>query len=155
MYYHENPVNSTIKRRFEIEPPSISYLILQLEFRTSSNQSLTSFVTCKFSEVLDETSSQIFCFFFPFASTFVSVARVKDFRINTRKFCRNNKVEERNNLSRSFVNRTVKDSVNDTTSIFNRDTFAGTIPTCINQVCFSTSHFHLLHQFFCILSRVQ
>ena len=91
---------------------------VRLQFRTGSNQSLTGFVTCELSEVLDETSCQVFCFFFPLASTFVSVARIKNLRINTRQFCRNNKVEVRNNLCRSLVDRTVEDSVDDTTCIF-------------------------------------
>ena len=45
--------------------PYVSNFIVRLELRTSSNQSLTSFVTRELSEVLDETASQIFCFFFP------------------------------------------------------------------------------------------
>ena len=90
----------------------ISKLVLfRLELRTSSNQCFTSFVTSELSKVLDETASQVFCFFFPLASTFVSVARIKDLRINVRQFSRNNEVKERNNLSRSLVDRTVKDSV--------------------------------------------
>src|SRR5699024_3436068 len=68
---------------------------------------------------------------------------------------RNHEVEERNNLRRSLVDRTVEDSVDDTTSIFDRDTFAATVPTSVNQVCLSTNLVHLLNQFFCIFSRMQ
>ena len=127
----------------------------RLQFRTGSNQLLTCFVTSELSEVLDETTSQVFCFFVPLSSVSVSVTRIKDLRINVRQFCRNNKVEERKNLSRSLVDRTVQDSIDDTTSIADRDTFTSTVPTSVNQVCFSTGLFHLLNQFFSIFSRVQ
>src|SRR5699024_5632547 len=105
----------------EIPFPYVSNFIVRLELRTSSNQSLTSFVASELSEVLDEATSQVFCFFFPLASAFVSIARIKNLRIYIRQFSRNHEVEERNNLRRSLVDRTVEDSVDDTTSIFDRD----------------------------------
>ena len=80
------------------------------KLRTSSNQSLTSFVSSELSEVLDETTSQVFSFFVPLSSVSVSITRIKDLRINTRQFSRNNEVEVRNNLSRSLVDRTVQDN---------------------------------------------
>ena len=61
----------------------------------------------------------------------------------------------RDSLSRSLVDRTVKDSVDDTTSIFDRDTLAATVPASVYQVCLSTYLIHLLNQYFCIFSRVQ
>ena len=127
----------------------------RLQFRTGSNQFLTCFVTSELSEVLDETTSQVFCFFIPLSSVSVSVTRIKDLRINTRQFCRNNEIEVRNNLSRSLINRAIQNSIDDTTSIADRDTFTSTVPTSVNLICFSTSLFHLLNQFFSILSRMQ
>ena len=126
-----------------------------LECRTCSNQCLTCFVASELSEVLDEAASQILSFFFPLASAFVSITRVEDLRIYTRQFSRNYEVEERNYLGRSLVDRTVEDSVDDTTSVADRDTLACTVPASVYQVCLSTNFFHLLNQLFCVFSRMQ
>ena len=68
------------------EPKSCAFiesLCMLLQFRTSSNQLLTSFVASELSEVLNETASQIFCFFVPLCSVSISIARIQDIRINT------------------------------------------------------------------------
>ena len=111
------------------EPKSCAFiesLCMLLQFRTSSNQLLTSFVASELSEVLNETASQIFCFFVPLCSVSISIARIQDIRINTRQFCRYNEIEVRDNLCRSFVDRTVQDSIDDTSCILDRDTFTST-----------------------------
>ena len=126
-----------------------------LECRTCSNQCLTCFVASELSEVLNETASQIFCFFVPLCSISISIARIQDIRINTRQFCRYNEIEVRDNLCRSFVDRTVQDSIDDTSCILDRDTFASTVPTCVDQISLSTGHFHFLNQFFAVFCWVQ
>ena len=78
-------------------------VVLELEFRTCSNESLTSVIAFVFSEVLDEACSQILSFLFPLASAIVCVARIEDVRINTLQLCRNNEVEVRYCLCRSSV----------------------------------------------------
>ena len=108
------------------EPKSCAFiesLCMLLQFRTSSNQLLTSFVASELSEVLNETASQIFCFFIPLSSVSISIARIQDIRINTRQFCRYNEIEVRDNLCRSFVDRTVQDSIDDTEQILHRAAF--------------------------------
>ena len=84
----------------------IYYICLRyacLELRTSSYESLTSFVAFVLGEVLDEASSEVFSLLFPLASAVVSVAWVEDLSINARKFSWNYEVEERNGLGRSLV----------------------------------------------------
>ena len=133
----------------------MSYADSLLELRTSGNESLTSFVSLVLLEILDEASCEILSLLFPYRSVSVSVARIEDLRINTRKFSRNNEVEVRNCLSRSLIDRTIEDSVDDTTSIADRDTLTRTIPTSVNEICLSTVSFHLLYEFCSILSGVQ
>ena len=105
---------------------------VRLQFRTGSNQSLTGGITFEFREVLDETSGQILSFNFPIGSISISIARIEDIFVHTRQLSRNNEVEIRNNLCRSFVDRAIENSIDNTTSIADRDTFARTVPTGVH-----------------------
>ena len=49
----------------------------------------------------------------------------------------------------------VEDSVDDTTSVADRDTLAGTVPTSVHQVSLSTALLHLLNQLLSILCWVE
>ena len=111
----------------------------ELELRAGSYKSLTCFVRRIFVEVLDEASSEIFCFLLPLSSVLIGVARIEDSRINTRQSGRNLEVEERNLLRRSGEDVTTEDSVDDTTGVADRDTLAGTVPTGVNQVSLCTN----------------
>ena len=71
------------------------------------------------------------------------------------KLCRNLEVEVRDNLSRSCLDRTVKDSVDDTSGVSDRDTLACTIPSCVHELCLSTALLHLLNELLCVLCRVK
>ena len=110
----------------------LSTKILQLW--TCSNKCFTSFISFVFSEVLDKSLCKIFCFFFPFRSVSVCVTRIKDTCVNTLKFCRNFKVEVWDCLCRSVVDCSVQDSIDDTTCIFDRDTFSCSVPSCIYEI---------------------
>ena len=122
---------------------------------SSSFQSFTGSISFVFSKVLDESVSQIFCFCFPFGSISVCVTWVQNSWINAWQFCRNFEVEVWNGLCRSILDISVQDSIDDTTSIFDGDTFACSVPSCIYQVCFCTALLHFLNQFFCIFCRMQ
>lgn len=80
-----------------------SVFLLRLELWSSSNKSLTSFVSCILSEVLDEASCKILSFLFPLRSVSVSVAWVEDLRINSWEFSWNFEVEVRDSLSWSSL----------------------------------------------------
>ena len=127
----------------------------RLQFRSGSYESLSGFVTFKLSEVLDEASCEVFSFLFPSSGVSVSVARVEDFRIYARQFSRNDEVEVRDNLSRSFVDRTVEDSVDDTASVADGDTLACTVPAGVDQVSLGANFFHSLHEFLSVFCRVK
>ena len=126
-----------------------------LELRTCSDESLTSLVASELSEVLDEAASEVFCLLFPLSSVSVSVARIEDVGVNTGELCGHYKVEVRDNLCGSLVDRAIEDSVDDATGILDRDTLAGTVPTCVYEVCGSTVSLHLLNQLFTVLCGVQ
>ena len=55
-----------------------------LKFRSGSNQSFSGSISLELSKVLDETTSQIFCFFIPLSRICISDTRLKNFRINAR-----------------------------------------------------------------------
>ena len=111
--------------------PLIILSKFQLELWTSSNQSLTSLIGCILIKVLDEASCQILCLLFPFAITSISVTWVKNTTVNTFQNYWNLEVEVRNVLSLYLVDVTVQNSVDDTTSISNRDSLTSTIPTSV------------------------
>ena len=71
------------------------------------------------------------------------------------KSCRHFEVEHRNLLGLSLEDRTIEDSVDDTTCIRDRDTLASTVPTSVNEISLSTRHFHLSYELLSVLSRVQ
>ena len=49
----------------------------------------------------------------------------------------------------------VKDSIDDTTSIFDGDTFSCSVPSCVNEVSFCSALFHFLNKLFCIFCWMQ
>lgn len=115
----ENPPDHHKKTtgRFDEAALRIESNRVRLQFRTGSNQSLTGGITFEFREVLDETSGQILSFNFPIGSISISIARIEDIFVHTRQLSRNNEVEIRNNLCRSFVDRAIENSIDNTTSI--------------------------------------
>ena len=58
-------------------------------------------------------------------------------------------------LCRSVVDCSVQDCIDDTTCIFDGDTFSCSIPSCIYEVSFSSTLLHLLNKLFCIFCWVQ
>ena len=64
-------------------------------------------------------------------------------------------IEEWDLLSRSVKDISVKDCIDDTTSIFDGDTFSCSVPSCANQVSFCSALFHFLNKFFCVFCRMQ
>ena len=65
--------------------PSIFAFVckVRLQLRTSSNQSLTSIISFVFSEVLDESLSQILCLLFPLGRISVGISGIQNSGINT------------------------------------------------------------------------
>ena len=53
------------------------------------------------------------------------------------------------------MNISVQDSINDSTGIFDGDTFSSSVPSCINEVSFCSALFHFLNKLFCIFGRMQ
>ena len=127
----------------------------RLELWTSLNESLTSTVAFVFAEVLDESCSEVFSLNFPLRSVCVCVAWVEDVRINTLELCRNYEVEVRDSLGRSAVDAVIEDSVDDTTSITDRDTFSSSVPASVYEVSLSTALLHMAYELLSILCRVE
>ena len=65
----------TLLKKYNKDPFPVSY--------THLNKCFTSCISFIFSEVLDESSSKIFCFLFPLGSVSVSITRIKDSCVNT------------------------------------------------------------------------
>ena len=129
--------------------------VQRLELRTSCNESLTSLVSLILLEVLDEAGSEILSLLLPLSCVSISVAWVEDVGVYAVELCRNNEVEEWDSLCWCSVDRVVEDSVDDTTSVADRDTLAGTVPTSVHQVSLSTALLHLLNQLLSILCWVE
>ena len=129
--------------------------VQRLELRTSCNESLTSLVSLILLEVLDEAGSEILSLLLPLSCVSISVARIEDVGVYAVELCRNNEVEEWDSLCWSSVDRVVEDSVDDTTSVADRDTLAGTVPTSVHQVSLCTALLHLLNQLLSILCWVE
>ena len=130
-------------------------LIVRLESWTSCYERLAEVVSSELVEVLDETSCKILSLLLPLACALVSVALVEDSWINAREFCRNCEVEVRDSLGRSLIDRTVEDSVDDSSCILDRDTLTCTVPSCVHEVCLSTNLLHSLNELLTILGWVE
>ena len=124
--------------------------LLVLCLRTSRNKCFTSFVSFVFCKVLNKSLCQIFCFCFPLCCICICITRIKDCRIYSRKCCRYFKGEYRNSLCWSIVDVSVKDSINDSTSIFYRDTLSCSVPSCVYEISLSSALLHLLNKLFSI-----
>lgn len=122
---------------------------------TSLYESLACAVAFVFDEVLDEPCSEVLGLNFPVSSICICVAWIENIRINACKLCRNYEVEVRDSLGRSAVDAVIEDSVDDTTGITDRDTFSGTVPASVYEVCLGTALLHVAYEFLCILCRVE
>ena len=69
--------------------------------------------------------------------------------------CRNFEVEVRDSLGRCVVDVSVKDCIDDTTGIFDGDTFSGAVPSCIYKISFSAVCFHLLNKLLSVFCRMK
>ena len=120
--------------------PLYIYLNFRLfvQVRTCCNECLAGFVVLVLLEVLDEARCEVFGFGVPLFCICVGIAGIKDLRIYAGKLGRNLEVEDRKGLGGSLKDSTVEDSVDDTTGIFDRDTFAGTVPTGVHEVSLGT-----------------
>ena len=126
-----------------------------LEFWTSCNEGLAGFVVLELLEVVDEHFSKFGCLNSPFFGVGVGVAGIKDLGIYAGELGGNCEVEDRNLLGGSGKDGAVEDGVDDTAGVTDGDTFAGTVPASVHQICLGTALFHLLHEFFCVLGGVQ
>ena len=54
-----------------------------------------------------------------------------------------------------LVDRTVEDSVDDTTSVADRDTLACSVPASVYEISLSAALLHLLYEFFSVLGWVK
>lgn len=126
-----------------------------LELGTSCYERLTCGIELELLEVLDEHLSKLGSLLSPLLGVSVSVAGVKNLGIHAGEFSGNSEVEDRNLLSGSSKDRTVEDSVDDTTSVADRDTLACTVPTCVHEISVRIVSFHLLHELLSILGGVE
>jgi hypothetical protein len=128
---------------------------ISLELGTCSNESFAFFVSCVFNEVFDEAVSEVVSFNVPVFNVGVSVTGIEDVGVNTGKFGGHFEVEDGEFFGGSFEDVTIEDSVDDATSIFDRDTFACAVPTGVYEVSFSTAYFHFLNELFSVFSGVK
>ena len=135
--------------------PCVLNCVFGLESRTSCYESLSEVVSSELVEVLDEAACEILCLLLPLACACVSVAWVEDSWVNAREFCRNCEVEVRDLLCRSLVDRTIEDSVDNSTSVLDRDTLTCTVPSCVHEVCLSTNLLHSLNELLTVLGWVE
>jgi hypothetical protein len=126
-----------------------------LELRTSSNECFAFFVSSVFNEVFDEAVSEVVSFNVPVFNVGVSVTGIEDVGVNTGEFGGHFEVEDGEFFGGSFEDIAVKDSVDDATSIFDRDTFASAVPTSVNEVSFSAANFHFLNELFSVFCGVK
>ena len=133
----------------------ICFMESRLELWTSCYERLTEVVTSELSEVLDKAACEILSLLLPLASALVSVAWVEDSWVNAWELSRNYEIEVRDSLSRSLVDRTVEDSVDDSASVLDRDTLTCSVPSCVHEVCLSTNLLHSLNELFTVLGWVE
>ena len=105
-----------------------------LQLGTSSYKSLTLLVGGELREVLDKATCEILGLSVPLRSICIGVAGIQDCGVYAGQCCGHLEVEDRNLLGLCLVDRAIEDSVDDTTSILNRDTLACAIPTRIYKV---------------------
>ena len=151
--YVDNGITVPHARTACVTRPSLAAMRLAAPVQYNAEDDgkcVTSSVSFVFSKVLDESSSKIFSFYFPFRSISICVTRIKDTCVYAVKLCWNFEIEEWDLLSRSVKDISVKDCIDDTTSIFDGDTFSCSVPSCVNQVSFCSALFHFLNKFFCI-----
>ena len=145
-----------MKKASEFPRPFVFYLYcVRLESWTSCYERLAEVVSSELVEVLDETSCEVLSLLLPLACALVSVAWVEDSWVNAREFCRNCEVEVRDSLGRSLVDRTVEDSIDDSSCILDRDTLSCTVPSCVHEVCLGTNLLHSLYELLAILGWVE
>ena len=107
-------------------------------------ESLACLVVLELLEVVDEHLGELVGFGVPFLGIGVSVAGIQDFGVYTGELGGNGEVEDGDNLGGSLEDSAVKDSVDDTAGVTDRDTLAGAVPAGIYQVSLGTALLHLL-----------
>ena len=130
-------------------------LVVLFEVRTCSYEFLAFGVAGELLEVLDETTGQICRLLVPLLRVLVRVARIENLGIHARKCSRDLEIEYRQRLGRGLVDRTVQDGVDDAARIFDRDSFARTVPARIDEVSRSARLLHAFYQFLTVLGRMQ
>ena len=76
-------------------------------------------------------------------------------RIHTRQRRWDRQVKHRQRKGFGVVQRTIQNGVDNRAGIFDGDTFAGTVPAGVHQVCLRAGCLHAFHQHFSVLRRVQ
>ena len=120
--------------------PLYIYLKFRLfvQVRTCCNECLAGFVVLVLLEVLDEARCEVrlWCTTLRIC---VGIAGIKDLRIYAGKFGRNLEVEDRKGLPVGALGIAPSRIASmSTTGIFDRDTFAGTVPTGVHEVSLGT-----------------
>lgn len=92
--------------------------------RTCGNKFLTGRIVGVLLEVLDEALGKVLSLNVPLFGVGVGVARIEDLGIYTGEFGRNLEVEDGELLGGSLEDSTVKDSVDNTAGVTDRDTLA-------------------------------
>ncbi len=126
------------------------------DLRAGFGKSFAGGVGLEFLEVVDEHLGEFPGLFVPFLRICVCIARVEDPGVYSGKFGGNREVEVGDHLCGSLVDGSVEDVVDDTAGVTYGDALAGTVPSCIDQICPGAAQFHLLHQFlgvFCGMER--
>ena len=145
-------------RLFEVAPPTgvdMWEMKKILELWSSGNECFTSFVVLVFDEVLDESSCEVFCFFFPLCGISVGITRIEDVGINAFELCGHGEVEVGDGLRGCLIDGVVEDGVDDAACILDGDALSCSVPTGVNEVGLGSALFHSLDEFFCIFCWVQ
>ena len=129
--------------------------LYELEGGAGSYQLFAQVVAGELMEVGDETLCKIARLFVPLLGVAIRIAWIEDTAIYAGQLGRHEEVEVRHCFRGSLIDASIQNSVNNGARILNRDTFAGSVPSGINEVSLGTYHLHFLNQFFAVLSWMQ
>ena len=137
-------------------PTSILFVgSLQSGLRTSGDQSLAGGVALVLDEILDESLGEVFRLLVPLGGILVGVARIQDFRVDSRQGSGDFEIEVRQLLGRGLQDFAIEDGVDDATGILDGDALAGAVPAGVDQIGLGVVLLHLLDQLLGVLGRVQ
>ncbi len=126
-----------------------------LELRTSLGELLARLVGLEFLEVVDKHIGEFLRFLVPLLRISVSVARIENAGVDSGELGGDHEVEVGEHLCGSLLDVTVKDIVDDTACVGNRDALACAVPAGVDQISLCAVGLHLLHELLGIFCGVE